>query len=261
MKKERAIQKKSNELKSFIYNRISYSIVFLSLLFILFSCDKEEEVYSCNPKINEWAKKYKNEFADISREQLVQVPIRYQNAIYQTLLPEKKLAFWQEKLDLVLIQENESKIREEVIKLKNSLKIDYYNISNGDSIPPEHRQFIKNWENEMFEKCGIDSAYFVVNFCTLMTFKEVDKLVLHSQDIDLSWLAGNHEIEIDNTVPPGGGTLLSDCECIYDIYCSLFLIVDCDNKARCKKTNGCGVTGTSICTGFCDNSFSKGEGQ
>ncbi len=54
-------------------------------LSVLFASCKKEENYSCDPEVNEWVKTYKNKFAEVTREQLVTLPVNYQSAIFQLL--------------------------------------------------------------------------------------------------------------------------------------------------------------------------------
>ena len=229
-----------------------------SLLFVIFveSCNKEEHVYSCNSQVNEWTLKHEKSFADMTRSQLVQIPRKYQLAVYRALPPEKKLSFWKEKLGLELSRETNLEINQKISELSSSLKLEYYDLGPNDSLPLDHRTYLNNWGKDMLSSFKMDSAQYVSRFYTLLTKEELYKLVYEADKIDLSWLEGFDEIVID--APPGGGTPVNpDCECIYDVYCSLFLDVDCEHSG-CSTTNGgCGLTGTSNCKGRCGNSMAK----
>jgi len=230
----------------------------LFFVIIAVSCSKDEHVYSCNPQVNEWTLKHKKSFNEITRSQLVQIPRKYQLAVYRALSPEKKLAFWQEKLGLELSNEINPVIKQRISELSSSLKLEYYDLNPNDSIPADHRAYLDKWEKDMLSVFNIDTAQFVTRFCTLLTKEELYTLVYQSDKIDLSWLEGFNEMVID--APPGGGggvPVDPECECIYDVYCSIFLDVDCEHSG-CSQTNGgCGVTGTSNCKGKCSNSMAK----
>ncbi len=250
----KTLLKISTQFKKALY--LFYILVFLCTIFII-SCNKDENVYSCNPQVNEWAKKYKNSFVDITRSQLVQIPRKYQMAVYRTLPPEKKLAFWKEKLEIESANETSLEIKSRISELEASLKIEYYNLGQKDSIPIEHRSYLDNWEKDLLLNFKMDSVQYLTRFCTLMTKAEIYTLVYQADQIDLSWLDGHDEINIDSAPGGGGPAPLPDCECLYNVYCSIFLNVDCAESGCTQTNSGCGVTGTSKCKGICGNSMSK----
>ncbi|MFU8843301.1 MAG: bacteriocin fulvocin C-related protein [Bacteroidales bacterium] len=226
-----------------------YPIFVISISIISLSCNKSnEEQYSCDPQVNEWTVKYKSSFLDMTREQLALVPIKYQGAIYETFSPEKKADFWKEKINIVLSYDCEPLLKEKIMELYSSIDVEDYDREATEPPSGSTLDFVENWENYILENQLVDSVTFVVNFCTLLTFDEIDYLINHSDKIDLSWLNGNEELIIDG---PGGGGGGIDCRCRYDIYCSIFLNVECVNGG-CNKVYRCGVAGNSACNGLCE---------
>ncbi len=179
------------------------------------------------------------------------IPVRYQRAIIRSLTAEKKLMLWQEKLQLVLQQNWDNNTRLKITELYNSLKLSNYDKESSVAPSVEVQKYLDEWENDMLGNNRVDSVEFIIHFCTLMTFDEVDKLLHHPEEIDIQWLEGHEELtDLLQGGSGGAATTSGDCECRYDIYCSLFLNADCA-PGGCTQLTGCGITGTSACKGMC----------
>ena len=171
-------------------------LIILLLLPIVFvsaitSCRKaNEESFSCNPEINKWVKTYKSSLQDISRDQIAMLPVRYQRPVFRSLSGEKKLSLWQQKLELVLQEDWDFSTRAKIVELLEKLNLNLYNKPISEPPSTEWQNYLDEWEHDMLGNNRIDSVQFIIHFCTLMTFDEVDKLLNHPETIDRSWLEG-----------------------------------------------------------------------
>lgn len=218
------------------------------------SCQKEEN-YSCDPIVNDWVHNYKSLLSDVSREQLVTLPVKYQRAVYQSFTPEKKAAIWEEKIDSVLSLNWDSLTRSKILNLKKNLyMIDF---SRNRKAPPSTNleKYLNIWENDILSNHRMDSIQFIIHFCTFMTYNELNRLVYHPETIDISWIDSNDDIKNILLLPVGGGGSgagMVDCQCRYDVYCNIFLSDDCASPSGgCGTTYDCGLLGTSRCKGVC----------
>ena len=76
--------------------------VILTVVFV-YSCNKEEqEVYSCDKELNEWAHKNVRVIRSMSREAWLQLDEQYKRPAFNALTPEQKLDFWKSKLTEVM---------------------------------------------------------------------------------------------------------------------------------------------------------------
>ena len=221
-------------------------LFYILMLFVITSCIKQEKpIYSCNESINDFVVTNKSTLADISREQLVTLPIAYQRAILNSFSNEKKASLWIEKLDLVLLQNISDDYRAKIVELRNFVNPEIYNHEMYEKPEDNVTNFIVNWEQNVLNRLEFDTVVFSINFCTLMTFDEYEYFVNNYDGIDYSWLEGGVDII---RLPLGQGT----CTCRYDFYCSVFMNVECeDGKNNCSPSWDCGVMGSSKCDGMC----------
>lgn len=238
-----------------VINNGGYLLLGILLLTFFFASCKKEESYSCDPNVNEWVKTYKSELADVTREQLVTLPVKYQNAVFESLSPQKKLYIWNEKIDSVLLLEWDEVTKAKIVDLKNHLQsIDF---TRDRFTPPSNitKNYLDAWENDVLSNHRMDSVQFIINFCTFMTYSELDRLVYHPQTIDVSWVESNQDIKDILMRPVGGGggsASTVDCQCRYDVYCNIFLSDDCaPPTGGCGTTYNCGLLGNSACKGVC----------
>ncbi len=225
-------------------------------LFILNSCSKEKQEFSCNKKVDSWVKTYKTEVGELSRKQLVTLPPSYQKAIFTSLSKEKKYDLYLEKLNILLKTEYNTKYKNKIKELLDFISPEIYD-HRVDEKPKDYViSFLNKWENDVLTKFETDTLMYSIKFCTLMTKKEFDFYLDNYSKIDYSWLKGGDKI-LRPTLRPGGGGLGSDCTCSYSIYCSILLTVTCeDGLNSCRVVWNCGLVGTSKCTGQCDSAES-----
>ncbi|GAB1418005.1 hypothetical protein MASR2M12_07700 [Bacteroidales bacterium] len=226
-------------------NKLTYSIIVLALS--TFSCTKQEIVYSCDPIINEWATKYSDNFHNITRKQLATLPPSLQKAIYRTLTGAENYDLWMEKLDIVKNDTSRSDLKNEVEVLIEKMNHAWYERDMKESLNESDSIFLYNWEKQILESKIIDSATFIINFCTLMTANEIDSLLSYSEVLDHSWIEDFNLPEITTSFK---ATTAQDCSCRYDIYCNFFLAEEC-KTGGCNLVYDCGIVGSSACKGLC----------
>ena len=79
--------------------------IFTVLMLCVTACtnSNDEIAYSCNPKINKWAKNNLEEIQTMSRsEWLAMEDVKYQRAALAAFTPEQKLEFWLLRFDEIL---------------------------------------------------------------------------------------------------------------------------------------------------------------
>ena len=66
------------------------------------SCQKNEDYYSCDPKIDQWAKTNLTEIRTMTRSEWLNIDISYARAAYLASTPEQKQEIWASKVRDVL---------------------------------------------------------------------------------------------------------------------------------------------------------------
>lgn len=69
----------------------------LFLPVVLQSCYHEDEVYSCNPEVNDWVKENKAQIQTLTRSQWQELDYNVSQASYIAFTPTQKIVFWKEK--------------------------------------------------------------------------------------------------------------------------------------------------------------------
>lgn len=219
-------------------------------IIIMNSC-KKDTIYSCDPKLNSWAKANRDSFHDITRKQLALLPMSIQNAIYNTLTPEEKRNLWVEKLNIVMEEWPESiSIRVDIL----TTNLELFNPKTQWKLTDEDEQFIRSWENEMLSG-NMDSTDYVVCFYMLATNEELDMLTDNPDKIDYSWFDFPEYFHLGQKEAPGGSHGTNDCNCSNSILCYFYRLGKCvDDLNKCSHTTtGCGMFKLYPCTGQCEN--------
>ncbi len=111
------------------------------------------------------------------------MPVKYQNAVFQSLSSQKKLSIWNEKIDSVLLLEWDEVTKAKILDLRTHLQsIDF---SRDRLTPPTntYKNYLDAWENDVLSNHRMDTIQFIINFCTFMTYGELDKLVYHPETL------------------------------------------------------------------------------
>lgn len=217
-------------------------ILAVALTICLFSCGKKsnDELYSCNPKINSWAVANKARLQQYNRQQLAAVlSIDSQKAIYRTMSPTEQCAIWKEKLQWILDSSDFSSAEKGHIQIA----YDYLQpIFYEDSISlATLATWGANWVNEGMTQLGWDSIRVFLIAETFMLPPELNSLREHI----ISTNGGNPQYL------PGDDGNKPDCDCLNAVGCQWF-VESCDKGGGCRKTDGgCGFWGSSNCSGGC----------
>lgn len=215
--------------------RILY--VFLSCTWVSFMTSCAEQ-FSCDPIINEWAKDNIEYYSKAERDEIIQLPLSRQNAIYVGLSGEKKIELWKAKQrlvrDLNILSEQEYV---DFSKIFDFLQPYHYESEKGRN---ELIQYAESWKNIMVTRYAWDEEKLFDLSHIWMTKEEFVNSAMYDMlmtKVDVS----------DDIVKP------KVCECIYAIYCATSgLGTQCSSYPACKQgDNYCGIVGSSNCTGTC----------
>lgn len=210
--------------------------LFINLTLIsLISCQK---TLSCDPVIDAWAKENLEYYSNAGRNEIVALSMSRQMAIYRGLTSEKKVELWKAKKHLV----HQSGILSEAEYNDYSRLFDYMKPYHYDSAKgmQELRNYAGEWKALMQDKYSWDEEKLFVFSHIWMTRQEFLQAILCDSVITKgNGAPGTH----------GDGT----CDCSYSIYCQTSgLGRVCSDKDKCKQGDGgCGIVGSSNCTGIC----------
>jgi len=214
------------------------NIIYIFVLsIILFSCNENEIIYSCDPEIDAIVKSGSVEFSEITLSEFLEYDIVLQKAIFRSFSNEKKRSFWLEKLDSVLVK-NEFNTKEElhIKSLKEELIPGYFNISELDSKDFKNRlQFSRNWYKYASDSLNWNDSQ--INYIRYSLYLNENQYIISRNEL------------IENSI----NTLQLDCNCTSEAD-------DCDaghgfvcSEGNCTETSyGCGLFWLSPCTGGCE---------
>lgn len=221
-------------IKTFMY--------FCAASLLFFSCEKKNNVqmYSCDPKLNDWAASSNARLTSFNREDLVLLmSIDSQLAIFRTLTPEQKCNIWKQKLQLVINDQNLTVAEKNHVQIAyNYLEPSFFVDSNSlNSL----NSWSLNWANDAVNQFGWDSVRLFLISETIMTPSELNHLL--------------NFIHLSNGGNPqnigGGPDNLPNCNCRSSIACQ-WLVENCEKKENtCAPMYNCGLFGTSRCSGRC----------
>ena len=99
----------------------------LLVVLSMISCVEDEQMYSCNKTINDWAKSNLSEIRSMTMSDWLLIPeVNYQRAAYVAFTPTQKLNFWIEKLNSVLQMDWDEKERKHIKEMYDAMMFDYY---------------------------------------------------------------------------------------------------------------------------------------
>ena len=199
------------------------------------ACQQEnEEVYSCDKRLNEWAHQNLKAIRSMDREAWQQLDEDYKNPAFNALTPDQKLLFWKDKLKEVMttLEWNEAEIRH-LMKLYQYLDEhpDLYteDFSNDSIQQATFDEFIRTWTvDAMFDyEWTEELIYGILYTGNRMIDKEGNFQVMHKKRI----------MNKQESAPD------IDCDCNkkYDSECK---------ESNCKEIiSGCGPLKSKPCNG------------
>lgn len=210
---------------------LSFALV-LSL--ILFSCEKDELKFSCNPDIDAIVKSGIVEFSEIKLTEFLEYDIDLQKAIFRSFSADKKRDFWLEKLDSIVVN-NKFKTEEieHINKLVGHISVNYFT-TNVDSLEfSQKKKFETEWSAYAKDVLAWDESkiHFIVNSLCI-TETQYNQIMLELK-----------EIIIDS--------ISQDCTCSTESdYCSDFG-GHCSSASCNITSSGCGWLWSYSCNGAC----------
>lgn len=223
---------------------LSVCITFVLMLIVIsFSCSTDDEqLYSCDKKINEWVKGNIPTIRKMNRTQWLQCKSSQSLAIYKAFAPTQKMLFWKEKFKEL---QELSWTREELSHILKVLK--YVNthpyIFSDDSLTEEQEDelelFFYDWQNMAITELGWTKVLCVAIAGTGYKLKNKD---------------GEIDLQFSDTVISGPSSPQKDCNCntsILSDFCNVTLSGTCV-KTKCNSEKGCGWLMLQTCNGECD---------
>ena len=202
-------------------------ITIASTVFV--SCQKQQEIYSCNPEVNSKVTKMRLANQSISRIELVQNDIEEQFGIFRSLTNENKKRIFIEKVDFMILNYNlNENEKTHLNKLKTEFLPSFYDEDNAAYLSYEN-----DWVSYAKSQLGWN-----------------DQKLMQYLD---TWLTDN-DVAAKPNIGGGssGGGNTPDCNCLSDKYCDFFTSgqMECNNK-NCNTKGGCGFFGGKTCIGRC----------
>jgi hypothetical protein len=200
---------------------------------VLFSCEKQELEFSCDPEINRYVKDNKKSFADFTLKKLNSYDISLQRAIFNSWSYSKKNEIWLEKLSIV--KQNEIFNDDEtshINKLIDHFNENYFHQDNRESF--YHSLFAKEWIAYAIMELGWDEKFIAFMVYRLYT----DPVQL---DEEVSAINELNELISTGTEGPDCG-----CNTTFD-YCGYSICT----TGNCNTVGGCGWLWSYDCNGEC----------
>lgn len=132
------------------------TFLLVSIIFVVSSCQKEENLYSCDPGIESWVKSNLKEISLMSREDLAPKEHSVQIAIFRAFSSKQRLQLWLDKIDEVVKLDWSTEEKAHIMSLRNALKEEWFNDEfRKDSIKFQPvNLFEKDWCAEGVKKFG-----------------------------------------------------------------------------------------------------------
>lgn len=128
---------------------------FLFIFTLLFISCSQEDIYSCDPEINDWVYSNLNDIKVMTRSEWQSLDIEKRIPSYRAFTLEQKISFWNEKLDNIL---SNNWSNEEITHI-NDLKVflnNHAQLLNGISTLSEEEAFAVQSYMDKWIKIGIE---------------------------------------------------------------------------------------------------------
>jgi hypothetical protein len=209
-------------------------LVIVFIVVFLFSCQKSEFEFSCDPVINEFVIEHREELSAITVHELASNNLQLQKAIFNSWDYQKKRCAWIDKFQYVLIRipftESEKAHIQELIA---HIDEDYFLKENIDKNLEIRSRFAAEWINYSINKLGWSDQFIAFMVYRLYT----DQSQLNSE---LSMLRSIvTKIKTDSE---------GDCNCNVSVdFCGLSIC----RSGGCTTSTGCGWLWSMTCDGNC----------
>ncbi len=212
------------------------TVVLAGSVALYFTSCKKETIYSCNKGINEYVKENKEQFQNISRDQLAKRGIDTQFAIINCLSPENNVRILKEKLTTLLNDNLVSKVdKNHLQELYNYISPKLYEVRK-----PMEDHFLSEWKRYAENQLGWDKTKMTIYAGTWLTRGEIEALKMPSS-------VKSRPSTNESSISGGDG----NCNCAGGYTCETILGKKCIEN-HCDKTNThCGFLWLEECWGTC----------
>jgi hypothetical protein len=213
----------------------------------MYSCSGEDDVFSCDPEANEWAKENLDDIRQMTRADWLNVSENLQRAAYVAFTPEQKQSLWVGKLNEILrnvVWTPQEKTHIEyilsLISENSSLFDKNTNKEDLDKIEIE----LYKWKEYAIEELGW-TPMFLSSITTTPHFMNAERQIVVNETL-VSRLKSGGETECDcNSSSPSEGSSSGNWLCNH-------VFNRCKTDSGCTKTSwGCGDFWYSGCDGTC----------
>jgi hypothetical protein len=228
---------------TYVYNKkIKMNKIFLVPLLILFliilfsSCQESENIYSCDPTINEFVRENRIALSQLCVTELVTYNIAFQRAIFISWDYKKKREAWIEKLCYILNHEPfTTSEKNHIQKLIDHIGEDYFLDEKINNITEIRSKFAKEWIKYATYELGFSEKY--IAFIVFRLYTAPDQL-----EAELSALKSLRSKPIADSEP-------GDCGCNQSAdFCGPLI---CYGRDCSITTFGCGWLFSMPCDGQC----------
>ena len=228
-----------------------FKVAMLLCFLMLFSCQQDEMLYSCEPEVDEYIKSNLSDIQTMSRDEFLKIERDLQPSIFYAFTPEQKQLIWLEKFQNVLSLKLTDKERDHIELLvqyinKNKLYFEEPKLYEDDIAIFAYKwtQYAENvlmWDKETIYNIVYDPSTVIQDPRNRLIIPEEN---LHVMKVGIS--SGRLKTRTEQDPPPS-------------VKCSCNTVVnDCGTTGlmTCKKWNciavfGCGFIFQEVCNGGC----------
>lgn len=211
-----------------------FCFIFL-LAALLFSCQKSELEFSCDPVINAFVSENREELSQITVNELTSYEPELQRAVFNSWDYRKKRSAWIDKLRLILTNENLTKAETGHIQtLINHIEEDYFLDENIQHNIVARSQFAARWISYAAKNLGWSRQYIAFMVYRLYTNQS-------------QFEAEFSELKSLNTAVVTNSEGSCDCNVSAD-FCGT---ADCRSLGCSANSSNCGWIWSMPCDGVC----------
>lgn len=219
----------------------NFCIFFILTCVFMSSCSSDDELYSCDPDANEWAKENLSEIRSMDRVDWLEIgDDTYQRASYNAFTSSQRFDFWVDKINHVLTLDWNDLEKEHIKILLDFIGDNRSVFKTGAT--EESEIFFYRWSEEAKEILGwndqvVGSIIFtgsnVLNTTGDIAFDTKNNIRLRSGG--------------ESVCKCNASTVISACGSLFN--------QECITGGCLETTWGCGAMWTSECTGVCHQIF------
>lgn len=215
--------------------------LFVAIIFLISSCQKDDLFYSCDPTINSWVKSNLVEIAKMSRIDLIEKTPTAQVAIFRAFSSNQRFQLWNDKINEVSGLDWSLEEEAHILTLRNALKEEWFTDEfKKDSLKLQQvRIFLKSWCIEGMGRFG-------------WTKKLIGGMIARSER--LTDKQGTLEINsLSSAMAANVTDSETSCNCSKsDDWCPEIAGYGHCNNETCTATSwGCGTLWIQPCDGVC----------